>query len=59
MGCGTWTLIECIKGIHKVRNTPQKPKFGDKEASLKSNLQKKYITIKGVKLRKPSIFVVI
>jgi hypothetical protein len=30
-----------------------------KGVSLKSKMEKKYITIKGVKLRKPSIFVVI
>jgi hypothetical protein len=21
MECGTWTLTECIKGIHKMKNT--------------------------------------
>jgi hypothetical protein len=60
MGCGTWTLTECIRGMHKVRNTAWKPKFGDKGGELeKQPAKKKYIIIKGVKLRKPSIFVVI
>jgi len=41
MGCGTWTLIECIKGIHKVRKATGKPKFGDKGCELRKEAAKK------------------
>jgi hypothetical protein len=59
MGCGTWTFTECNKGIHIVRSTARKPKFGYKGGEPKKQAAKKDITIKGVKLKKPSIFVVI
>ncbi len=45
-------------GYSKEHST-RSPSLVVKGVSLKRNLQIKYITIKGVKLRKPSIFVVI
>jgi hypothetical protein len=41
MECGTWTLIKCIKRIHRVRNTAAKPKFAytaSRETCKKSTL---------------------